>query len=52
MDDSRYLTSGAILDASPLIYLAKLDALDVLPAAIKSAWHSKAAIVFLNWLTD
>ena len=38
MDDSRYLTSGAILDASPLIYLAKLDALGVLPAAIKTAF--------------
>ncbi len=37
MGRSRYLTSSLVLDASPLIYLAKLDALDVLSVATGEA---------------
>ncbi len=37
MGDSRYLTSAIVLDASPLIYLAKLEALDVLTVATGAA---------------
>ena len=37
MGDSRYLISSVVLDASPLIYLAKLGALDVLANATKEA---------------
>ena len=49
MDDSRYLTSGAILDASPLIYLAKLDAFDTIAiaghtAAIPPSVYAEAAL--------
>lgn len=34
MGDERYLTSEVILDARPLIYLAKLEALDALNTAV------------------
>ena len=37
MGDSRYLTSRLVLDAGPLIYLAKLAALDVLSVATREA---------------
>jgi len=37
MGDNRYLTSSLVLDVSPLIYLAKLEALDVLPVATHTA---------------
>lgn len=37
MGDNRYLTSRLVLDASPLIYLAKLAALDVLSVATREA---------------
>jgi len=48
MGDSRYLTSALVLDASPLIYLAKLDALDVLAVA---AEHSFATPTVLEEVT-
>jgi predicted nucleic acid-binding protein len=44
MGDSRYLTSEAVLDASPLIYLAKLEALDVLTIAVGSASTTPAVL--------
>jgi predicted nucleic acid-binding protein len=37
MDNSRYLTSSIVLDASPLICLTKLEALDVLSVATRAA---------------
>jgi predicted nucleic acid-binding protein len=37
MGDGRYLISKVVLDASPLIYLAKLAAIDVLAAATEEA---------------
>ncbi len=37
MGDNRYLTSRLVLDASPLIYLAKLTALDVLSVVTDTA---------------
>ena len=37
MGRTRYITSGLVLDASPLVYLAKLDALDVLAGASEAS---------------
>jgi predicted nucleic acid-binding protein len=44
MGDSRYLASKATLDASPLIYLAKLEALDVLTIAVHRAYATPAVV--------
>jgi predicted nucleic acid-binding protein len=44
MGDKRYLTSELILDASPLIYLAKLEALDVLEVSTRQAFVTPAVI--------
>ncbi len=44
MGDSRYLTSDLLLDASPLIYLAKLHALDVL-AVTATTVHVTPAVL-------
>ncbi len=44
MGDDRYLISNIILDASPLIYLAKLEALEVLSVAVRSACTTPAVV--------
>ena len=42
--DSQYQTSGLVLDASPLIYLAKLEALDVLSTVTREALVTPAVL--------
>jgi predicted nucleic acid-binding protein len=44
MGDDTSLTSAVILDASPLIYLAKLGALEVLSNAVGSAFTTPAVL--------
>lgn len=44
MEDERYLTTDLILDASPLIYLARLEALDVLEVSTGHGYATPAVV--------